>query len=82
MSEGKHLEIRHRVAARGSVYVVIENFGDQPAIEFTCLTLEEAKTLVASRKALLLEMVASISDEARAAVDDARHINNLKAGHG
>lgn len=40
-----------------------------------------AKALHAKRQSLLKAMVASISDDARRAVEDAREVDNLKAGN-
>jgi hypothetical protein len=75
------LEIRHRIGTRGDKYVVIENFADQPAIVWEVPTRELAEALIASRKAMLLEMIANISSKHAKAVEERREIDNLKAGH-
>lgn len=80
MHKTETLEIRHQISTDGAGFIVREMFGGQPAIEWRVPTLELAKRLADERRETLKEMVASISKEARAAVEDARHIDNLKAG--
>ena len=75
------LTIRHRLVLDGDRYVVIENFGDQPERRFDVANKADGELLIARRKARLLEMVSEISDEAKEAVEQARHIDNLKAGN-
>ena len=80
MTDNMILKIRHQILVDGGVYVVRETFGDQPRVEWRVPDLAAANALVAERKAMLLKIIASISDDARRAVEDARHIDNLKAG--
>ncbi|MBX3579943.1 MAG: hypothetical protein KF723_22295 [Rhizobiaceae bacterium] len=77
------LEIRHRIGMRddGSFFVR-ETFGDQPAATFEPIAdRATADALVIERRDMLMKMVADISPEAADAVDDARIIDNLKAGN-
>lgn len=76
----KTLEIRHRILLSGTRFIVAENFGDQPEIRWNVPDRATADKIVAERRELLTEMVASISKEARQAVEDARDIDNMKAG--
>lgn len=74
------LEIRHRIGVIGDRFVVVENFGNQPEIRWDVPTREIAEALVKERKEALLNMVADISEDARQAVRDARHIDHMKSG--
>lgn len=77
------LEIRHQISidvATGD-YVLREVFGNQPQKEWRFASLDDAKAAHARRQSQLKELVANISPEARKAVEDARHIDNLKAGN-
>lgn len=75
------IEIRHRIAMDGGSYLVIENVGTLAEIRWRVPTRSVADALVAERKRLLLKMISDISATAKAAVEDARHIDNMKAGH-
>lgn len=77
------LEIRHQISVDTETgeYVLRETFGARPPQEFRLATLDEAKALHVKRQALLKELVASISPEAREAVEDAREIDNLRGGN-
>jgi hypothetical protein len=74
--------IRHRIAMGADGFRVIENFADQPAIVWDVSTRELAYALVEERKTMLLKMISRISKEAADAVANARHIDQLGAGHG
>lgn len=74
------LEIRHRLWMDGAEYVVAENFGDQPETQWRVPDRASADALIEERKTMLTELVASISKRTRQAVENARHIDNLKAG--
>lgn len=75
------LEIRHQIYAVGMEFVVREIFGEQKPIEFWLASRMEADALVERRRQELSEMVAAISPEARNTVEEAVHIDRLKAGH-
>lgn len=81
MAETETLEIRHQLSIDAKGYVVREVFGAQKPMVFRVATADEGKALIERRKAILMEMVASISDDAREAVENARHVDNLKAGN-
>lgn len=76
------LEIRHQISVDTATgkYHLRETFGKQAPMTFAFDTQAEAEAAAKQRMAFLKEMVASISPEARAAVEDARHIDNLRAG--
>jgi hypothetical protein len=75
------LEIRHQILADGDGCIVREHFGDQGPMEWKVPDRATADALVAERRDMLTKMVADISDEAREAVEDARHIDYLRAGN-
>jgi len=77
------LEIRHQILVDTETndYVLRERFGSLPPQEWRLATLDEAKALHAKRQQMLKELVASISRVARHAVEDAREVDNLKAGN-
>lgn len=77
------LEIRHQISIDPETreYVLREMFGAQPPMEWRFASLDDAKAAHARRQSQLKELVASISPEARKAVEDAREIDNLKAGN-
>jgi len=83
MHQTTTLEIRHQISIDTETgdYVLREMFGGQPPQEWRLKTLDDAKALHAKRQSMLKELVASISAEARRAVEDAREIDNLKAGN-
>jgi hypothetical protein len=75
------LEIRHQIGMRpdGGLYVR-ETFGDQPSVQWDVPDRATADALVTERREMLMKMVADISPDASDAVNEARHIDNLKAG--
>lgn len=76
------LEIRHQILMTPSGgFYVRETFGDQPEIRWEVPDRATADALVAERRALLTQMVADISPDAREAVNDAIDIDYLKAGN-
>lgn len=83
MHQTMTLEIRHQISVDTTTgeYVLRETFGARPSQEWRLTSLDDAKALHAKRLAFLKELVARISPEARAAVEDAREIDNLKAGN-
>lgn len=75
------LEIRHQIyALPDGTFRVVESFGEQTPQSWGVPTREAADALMAERRAMLKEMVASISAMAKRAVDDAREFDNLNAG--
>ena len=83
MSEAmRDLVIRHQIYADADgLFRVRETFGDQRPVEFVAATLQRAEQIAESRRSFLLDMVASLSPAAKLAVEDARYVDNVKAGH-
>lgn len=80
MTEKTTLTINHKILLDNdsNAYIVRETFGDRPYEEWRVSTFHEAEALVKERRKVLLEMIASSSEEARQAVEEARYIDNLR----